>query len=76
MEVSELETWTLKDLRDFRARIDVAIRSAIARSRPGGAAKAEASSPIDVEREQESWEARMKADAAAFRSAGSTIRSS
>lgn len=62
MDVPELNTMTVKNLRDLRARIDVAIRAAIAKSRTKTVSRIEGPAKIDLERERDIWAARRKLD--------------
>ncbi len=65
MTDSDLETLTVQDLRELRARVDDAIRAQIARSRPTAMTStaglaAPAPSVIDLERERDAWQARRR----------------
>lgn len=62
MEIPELATMSVKELRALRARVDDAIRAQIAKSRAEFQAKTlpvdPAAQPIDLERERDLWKAR------------------
>ena len=58
MNDAKLELLSVKELRELRANIDVAIRSRIARDRLERAPKIEVTKPIDLERDAEAWKAR------------------
>lgn len=65
MTDADLESLTVQDLRELRARVDDAIRAQIARSRPAAmvsAASLAAAAPsvVDLERERDAWQARRR----------------
>ena len=67
MTDSELESMTVRDLRDLKQRVDDAIRFQIAKSRSaptiGGAAISSSGpqpSVLDLERERDAWQARRR----------------
>lgn len=65
MTDADLESLTVQDLRELRARVDDAIRAQIARSRPTTMAStaslaAAAPSVVDLERERDAWQARRR----------------
>lgn len=66
MDASALEQMTLKELKQLKDRIDVAIRAAIRQSRspvaPADQAAAQAPPPkFDLEAERDAWKARRAA---------------
>jgi len=62
MEIPELTTMSVKELRALRARVDDAIRAQIAKTRVETQAKSQpadlVAQPVDLERERDLWKAR------------------